>query len=92
MRMGIYVVFDAKADAVMGAPFAERSDETAARAYSDMASRKDSLIGTHPEDFDLIRVAYVDLSTRKVEMVEQLIVSGEQWKRLTLVREAEGAA
>lgn len=92
MRMGLYAVFDQKAAAVMGAPFAERSDETAARAFGDMASRAESLIGAHAEDFDLYRVAWVDLSSRKVDPADELIVSGVQWKRLAALRKEEGNA
>lgn len=59
MRLGIYMVFDAKVK-VFSMPFSSQSDAAAVRTFTDALKQGDSLMSRHPEDFSLCRVCDID--------------------------------
>lgn len=65
MRQGLYCVYDSKVG-LYSMPFFAVSDAGAARTFSDAVAQEGTLIGKHPEDFSLIRLADVEDSTGAV--------------------------
>ena len=53
--LNLYTIHDKRAG-YYRAPFAMMSDGEAVRAFMDLISDKDSLVGRHPADFALIKV------------------------------------
>jgi len=65
MRQGLYCVYDSKVG-LYAMPFFSVSDAAAARTFSDAVAQEGTLMGKHPEDFSLIRLADVEDSTGAV--------------------------
>lgn len=59
MILGVYAVFDVKADAYIS-PFFQSNDGMARRVFSDGANDKETMLGRHPEDYKLVRVGKFD--------------------------------
>ncbi len=60
--MYLYAIRDKKAQS-FDTPFPAANDGVAARMFSDLVNRSDNLVGQHPEDFELARVAFFDPAT-----------------------------
>ena len=61
----MYTVRDTKVDSYL-APFLAANDETAMRMIQDGASLEGSLLGMHPEDFQLISIGEFNEQTGKI--------------------------
>lgn len=59
MKVGVYSVFDKKAQAYLP-PFFLPHDGQAVRAFSDIVMNKETSINSHPEDYSLNRLAMFD--------------------------------
>lgn len=58
-----------------------RSFGEAERMFADLVSDAGTLVGKHPEDFDLWHVGDYDDSTGAITPANNLIVSGSSYKR-----------
>lgn len=59
MKLKIYSVFDVKTDMFM-TPFFMSTNGQAMRAFSDLASDKNTTVGRHPEDYKLLCIGLFD--------------------------------
>lgn len=53
---GIYTIYDKKGEIFLP-PFMETADGTAIRKLQDMVADKGSIWASHPQDFDLVKIA-----------------------------------
>lgn len=77
-QTGVYAIHDKIAGQLTGGLYCHKHDAAAVRFYSDVAAMKDSNIGRHPQDYDLVRLGYV---THHNELVPDhtLILEGSMW-------------
>lgn len=62
MKLKIYSLRDQKTDAFMN-PIAMQTTGQLLRMLSDEVNKQDSLVGQHPEDFELFEVGEYDTQT-----------------------------
>lgn len=86
MVVGVYAVFDEKAGAFL-APFTYATDGMASRSFVNEVKRPDSLIGSSPEDFSLIKLGTFDDQTGALEGDYSTVLTGLQ-ARSMVVNEA----
>lgn len=60
MVLGVFAVFDVKADSY-NTPFFMSTNGQAVRAFTDLAKNKESTVGAHPEDYKLVRIGSYDM-------------------------------
>lgn len=79
MRKGLYVIVDRKAEEILGNIIhVTRHEAPAVRSFDDAARMPQSIIGQHPEDFDLVRLGYLEEDlTLTVET--ETILRGSTW-------------
>lgn len=77
-QVAIYAILDLIAGTILGGLQLHKHDAAAVRFYSDVAAMKDSLVGRHPQDFDLVKVGYIT-HDNTIEPTHQLILKGSMW-------------
>lgn len=77
-QAGLYAIKDLMAQSLVGGIYAHKHEAAAVRFYCDVAAAKDSLVGKHPQDFDLLRLGYI---THSEELIPDLatILKGSTW-------------
>lgn len=78
MKLNVYSIYDVATGAYMR-PFFMQSDGQAIRAFKDIATDKDHEIGSHPEDYTLVRIGVFDDNKGQIhpEDVESLATALE---------------
>lgn len=80
MRTGIYAIRDIKADDIIGGLHMHKHHAAAIRMFSDIAADEKTYISKHPEDYELLRLGYLDLDgTPPIAPELQTIITGVQW-------------
>lgn len=74
----IYAVYDNVADDILGGLHIHRHEAAAIRFYGDIATLPDSLIGKHPQDFDLVQLGHINRHGRIVGEF-RIVLTGAQW-------------
>lgn len=89
---GIYAILDNVAGQLIGGLTCHKHEASAVRFFSDVAGMKDSLIGKHPQDFNLLRLGYIT-HHNEIEPEHTLILAGSMWaaaqNNLQLVQEEQ---
>lgn len=62
MKKGIYAIHDNKAQDIVSILQVHIHEAVAIRTFTDIALSERSAIQQHPEDFDLIRLGFLDIS------------------------------
>lgn len=77
-QAGIYAINDTVAGQLVGGLYAHKHEAAAVRFFCDVAAGKESLVGKHPQDFDLIRLGFI---THHNELAPDyaLVLKGETW-------------
>lgn len=77
-QSGVYAINDTVAAQLVGGLYAHKHEAAAVRFFCDVAAMSDSLVGKHPQDFDLIRLGFI---THENELVPDaaLILKGSTW-------------
>lgn len=75
MREFIYVLFDKNAGIALKPVLVHRNDVAPIREVEEIANNSESIIAKHAADFELIRIATIDLETLEVEMIERAVVT-----------------
>lgn len=57
--MKIYAIYDTVAEEIVGRVFGAAADAAAVRLFTDLLSDKQTAQGTHPTDYNLLRVAEI---------------------------------
>lgn len=63
MRYGIYTVYDNKAMSIIGMLMTHAHEAAAIRAFTDIVNDERSMLARHPEDFDFIRLGWLEDTT-----------------------------
>lgn len=74
----IYAIWDNVADDILGSLHIHKHEAAAIRFYGDIATLQDSIIGKHPEDFDLVQLGHINKHGRLVGEFRQ-VLTGVQW-------------
>lgn len=78
MNRYIYAIIDNVANDILGGLIIQRADAAAIRLYGDIASMPESIMGKHPEDYDLVRLGNLDAEHQLVPDYK-IIMGGEAW-------------
>lgn len=72
MKTGIYAIYDNKAKALTGANFLHlhRHETTAVRMFSEIATDAQTQINKHPDDFELVRLGWLDDSNGEITIAD----------------------
>lgn len=81
MKLGIYSVFDQKAQAFFTPSYYHYKGE-AVRSFEDIMKDPKSILNKHPEDYDLYMIGQFDDQQGKVEGLSQpeLVIRGSEVK------------
>lgn len=74
----IYAIYDLTARAIVGQLAMFRHDAAAMRFFSDVASQRETIVGMHPQEFELIALGMIDENQNVIPNREK-ILTGEQW-------------
>lgn len=87
-QAGVYAIKDTVANILTGGLYAHKHEAAAVRFFCDVASMKDSLVGKHPQDFDLLRLGYI---THNDEIVPDLttVLKGSTFAAATTENETD---
>lgn len=66
MVNGLYLIFDTVADSVSGPLMAFPNDAVARRTFQDALTGQGSILGSHPQDFQLRKVGMIDRQSGEV--------------------------
>lgn len=79
MRKGLYVIIDRKAEEMLGNVIhVTRAEAPAVRSFDDAARMPNSIIGQHPEDFDLVRLGFLE-EDNTLTVDTEVILKGSTW-------------
>lgn len=76
MRTGIYAIYDKVAHGIVGGLHLHKHQAAAERFYNDVMGTRDTVVGQHPEDYDLIRVGTLMESDGFLPELEVVLKSG----------------
>jgi hypothetical protein len=75
---GLYILRDTVAEQGLGPIMQFKHDAVAVRSFREIVAMKESQVGKHPEDFELVRVGSYDDETFKVAPENpQVVVTGK---------------
>lgn len=74
----IYAIKDNVADQIIGGLYLHKHEAAAVRFFADVASTKGSLVGAHPQDFDLLRLGYITHFS-ELQPDHTVILRGSNW-------------
>lgn len=75
---GIYAIMDTIAQQITGGLYLHKHEAAAVRFFADVAQMPDSLVGKHPQDFDLVRLGYLSLEN-DIKPDNTVILRGSIW-------------
>lgn len=58
-RDTIYAILDTVSEQIAGGLYLHKHEAAAVRFYADVASRPDTLVAKHPQDFNLVQLGYI---------------------------------
>lgn len=91
MRIGIYAMYDMASDMIVGRLELHRHDAAAIRWFGDLASMRDSLIGLHPRDYQLLSVGSID-EEQVIAPERRVVLEGHQWAAMQVLKEGGNAS
>lgn len=59
-KKGIYAIYDLKAEDIIGILQVHGHEAVAIRTFKDIATAERSMVQTHPEDYNLIQLGFLD--------------------------------
>lgn len=74
----IYAIYDNVAKAVVGMLMMHKHEASAVRMYADVASSAESMIGKHPQDFDLVRLGHLR-DHKLLDPDYHVVLKGSTW-------------
>lgn len=76
---GIYAIRDIVAQMLTGGLYLHKHEASAIRFFGDVAADPQSLIGKHPEDFELIQLGYLSIKDEIIPSTKT-VLTGTVWK------------
>lgn len=74
----IYAIYDTVAKAIIGQLQLLRHDAAAVRFFGDVASQKQTIVGQHPADFELISLGTLG-EAEFIFAEREVIITGTAW-------------
>ncbi|AZL82915.1 nonstructural protein [Apis mellifera associated microvirus 12] len=89
----LYGIYDVRGETIIGNVVSHRVDAAAVRMFGDIAGDKQSLVGTHPSDFDLVHIGTLALDTGVIDTTDcpRVVVTGAAWLAAQAQSEASNA-
>lgn len=81
----LYVVYDNQAHEVGRVAALHRADAAAIREFTDLLNNRDTMVGQHPEDYELLKIATIDETTGEITPVDRtamVVTTGRAWAAL----------
>jgi len=82
MNKRLYMVYDLVASTVLGGIMLETADAPAMRAFNDALGNKESLLGQHPRDFNLLYLGDIDDAGQLHPIAPEIIATGASWQTM----------
>lgn len=80
---GIYAIYDTVANELVGTVklHIHKHPAAAVRFFSDVAADKNTSIGQHPQDYNLLCLGYLTLENNiePVKPDDQVVITGQAW-------------
>lgn len=76
MKIGIYTVRDLVAQSFLGGLQLHKHPAPAIRTFADAAKAPETLINQHLDDFELVRVGWLDSETLEIEPDFAVVMAG----------------
>lgn len=74
----IYAIYDTLAKAILGQLQLFRHDAAAIRFFNDVASQQNTIVGQHPNDFELISLGTLG-EGEFIFAQREVVITGAQW-------------
>lgn len=74
----MYIIYDTLAKATIGQVQLFRHDAAAIRFFNDVAQQKQTIVGQHPTDFELIALGIID-EEQNILALREVVLTGRQW-------------
>lgn len=75
----LYQIFDIKAESVVGPIMRENRDGPAIRHFYSLLANKETTIGQHPTDYQLLHLGTQDEETGDINAEPSVVTSGQAW-------------
>lgn len=75
----LYQIFDVTAETVVGPIMRENKDGPAVRHFNSLLANKDTALGQHPADYQLLRLGTQDEETGEINSEVEVVTSGVAW-------------
>lgn len=82
----VYAIIDNMAKAILGGLHLHKHEASAVRFFADVASMPESLVGKHPQDFDLVQLGFIT-NSQQLERGYKLVLKGSVWAAATTTEE-----
>lgn len=79
----VYAIIDNLAKALLGGLHLHKHEASAVRFFADVASMPESMVGRHPQDYDLVQLGFIT-NTNEIERSYKLVLKGSVWAAATL--------
>lgn len=78
MVHSLYLIFDIKAESTSGPLMSLPNDAVARRTFQDALTGQGSILGSHPEDYELRKVGMIDrVSGEVVGRPHEVVITGD---------------
>lgn len=86
-QAGVYAILDLLAKEILGGLQLFKHPAPAIRFFSDVASQQGSIVNSHPEDFSLICLGYVN-ERNEIVPNHTTVIDGKTWKAAQLPKDS----
>lgn len=77
---GIYAIYDLQAEEIVGGLHIHRNNAAAIRMFNDVAMADQTMVNRHTIDYNLIKIADLDISTAALHAITpETVLTGEAW-------------
>ncbi|WNK13937.1 MAG: nonstructural protein [Microvirus sp.] len=83
----LYMVYDTVAQCVVGGIIQEPNDAPAIRAFHDALGDKNSFLASHPADYNMMRIGYINsqgIITTEENTLPSTVAHGAAWAATSL--------
>lgn len=95
MRTGIYAIYDTVGEAIVGGLHLHKHEAAATRFYNDVMGTRDTVVGQHPEDYDLLFLGTLEDDEEQMlsgAVPTRTVLSGKQWVAIHAAQASKLAA
>lgn len=83
-QISLFQIFDIQGQCVAGPIMTAHHEGAAIRNFTDLLKNKETVLGAHPQDFELRFLGYQDEDTGILDGVElpHSVITGQQWQAM----------